>query len=292
MKEQIKQYILNNKKLKEIKDQEEKKDKALFNGFYLIDEMRKQGKTQEEIKQYFLEKQEEEEKQKQIVLKLQDKKKACNIKQNILYNNIIYLIYNQYKNNIDEIMLKYKDKNIGEKTKEKIQEEIKSLFLQDDVFKNDEIFIYIKNNFESYERYYFQINIEISKKEYLQNNGYKFIYNFKFSINYGIYNNCYENIENQKYIDVKAIYSYNDENLIFSNQFTEESQNHNYKYINNIDEIAKSIIKTSNKNKNKVETLKDQLKEIRKSNNNLISDYKLTEENNKIYKIVDTINLY
>lgn len=293
MKKMINDYILNNKKIKDIYEKEKESEKKRQHSYYIIDEMKQQGKTSEEIKQYFLQNKdaEAEEKEKQELLKLQDKKKIYNIKENILYNNIIITIYNKYKNNFDEIIKKYEGKNIGEKTREKIADEIKQLFLNDDVFKNDDIFIYIKNNFD-YGSYYLSITIEISKKQNFTDGGFKYIYDFKLEVNYGKYNNCYENIENKKYIDVKAIYTNNDDRILYSNQFEAEEKNNNYNFIDNVDEIAKNIIKINNKNKLEFEKIKNKLSQIRKNNDSAIDVIKLSYKNLDYYKLPYNINLY
>ena len=292
MKKMIKEYITNNKKLKEIYEKEKEAQEKRQHNYYIIDEMKQQGKTSEEIKSYFLQNQEKEAEEKQAILQLQDKKKIYNIKENIIYNNIIISIYNKYKDDINNIMLKYENKNIGEKTKEKIQNEIKDLLKNDDNFKNDDIFIYVKNDYNSYNRYYLSIHIEISKKENYPDGGYRFIYQYKLSINYGKYTNVYENIENKKYIDVMAIYSYNDEKVLFSSMFDEIEKNNNYKIIPEAEKEAKNIIKLNNNNKIKFESLQEKLKEVKKQNDAAISQLKLSYANDEIYKIKGNINLY
>ena len=292
MKNEIKNYILNNKKLQETKEKEKETKDKIKGSYYIYQELKANNKTEEEIKKEIETYKQQEEEIKKEIENIQNKIKIYNIKENILYNNIIISIYNKYKNNIDDIMAKYENKAIGEKTKEKMQNEIKDLFLQDDVFKNDNIFIYIQNSFNYYERQYLKIIIEITKKQDLDDGGFKYIYNFKLSIDFCKYTNVYENIENKKYIDVMAIYSYNDEKMLFSNQFEEEEKNNNYKYIEDPEKEAKAIIKLYNINKLKFKFLQEKLKDVKDSNNAAISQLKLSYNNDEIYKLKANINLY
>ena len=292
MKKMIKEYILNNKKLQEITEKEKAESNKIGGNYWLFKELKVQGKTDQEIKEELQKQQTAEDEAQKTIQNLQIKKKIYNIKENILYNNIIISIYNKYKNNIDDIMAKYENKAIGDKTKEKIQNEIKETLQKDDVFKNDNIFIYIQNSFNYYDRYYFKITIEINKKQNFNDGGFRYIYQFKMSINYGKYTNVYENIENKKYIDIMAIYNYNDEKVLYSNMFDEEEKNNNYKYIEDPEQTAKNIIKTVEKNKKQFEEIKSKLINIRKTNDASLNNIKLSYQNYDIYKINDRINLY
>ena len=292
MKKMIKDYITNNKKLKELTEKEKQEKDKINGSYWIFKELKAQGKADQEIKEAIQKQQTAEDEAQKTIQNLQTKKKIYNIKENILYNNIIISIYNKYKEDINNIMLKYEGKAIGEKTKEKIQNEIKDILQKDENFKNDDIFIYIQNNFNYYDRYYFKITIELSKKENYPDGGYHFIYQFKMSINYGKYTNCYENIENKKYIDITAIYNYNDEKVLYSDQFDEIEKNNNYNFIEDPEKTAKNIIKEVEKNKKQFETIKNKLIDIRKANDAALHNIKLSYQNYDIYKINDRINLY
>ena len=169
--------------------------------------------------------------------------------------NIIDLAIQIAKNNIDlslneivekellPIIKKYKNKRIGEKTKEKIRNEIK------EYVKNKYNFIIY---FNMYQDYYFS-DIKISFNFYTDDN-IKIGYIEKYSNEKEYNENTFDNL-----------YNYN--------------VNLDYNYINNVKEYAKTLYIKTIKSKKKIDDLRKQIdnekNKINKSLTNHLNDYRL-----------------
>ena len=147
-------------------------------------------------------------------------------------------------------MKKYENKNIGEKTINKIEEEIKD-YLND--LEVDYIYFRLnKNNYDS-DYHFGYLSIE------LKNITIK--YEFNLYRNYG---------KNYNYYDI-----YNQESIIFCS--SKDMIFQNYEYIEDTKKQATYIYNLSKKQKEKVEKLKEEMKEIRNNLNNEISNLKLND---------------
>ena len=187
MKEEIKKYnkILN--ELQKIKEEKEEKENNYISSYEILEKCKSENKTQEEIKEALKENEAKKEAIKKDLESINKKYDIKRIEKNIFYNNLIYNFINKYNNNIIEIIEKYNNKNIGEKTADKIQEEIKNLFIE---FKEKyNIYIYFsvnnKNNY-NYDTLKYTLHIEIIKNDLVYHFCNKLIdlkYEFK------IYNN-------------------------------------------------------------------------------------------------------
>ena len=173
--------------------------------------------------------------------------------QNNLYNLINYdfkkIIYN-------EIFFPYTSKNIGDKTKEKIINEIKSYFKNN---YNIDIYFYFVCDY-NYKGELFNVNfnlniIDISKR---------------YNNNIVEYNSCLyidkeiaitaKDLLKVKYNELDAHFIYNyDENLT-------------YNIIDNINEEAQKIYKTTTKNNEKIKKIIEEFEKTKKENNELLKN--------------------
>ena len=168
----------------------------------------------------------------------------------LVSNNIVKLFIDKYNNGIIDILKKYENKNIGEKTINKIEEEIKD-YLND--LEVDYIYFRLnKNNYDS-DYHFGYLSIE------LKNITIK--YEFNLYRNYG---------KNYNYYDI-----YNQESIIFCS--SKDMIFQNYEYIEDTKKQATYIYNLSKKQKEKVEKLKEEMKEIRNNLNNEISNLKLND---------------
>ena len=155
MKEEIKKYFKNDT----YKLEEEKRN---INDNYILyyDLMQELKDKPEEERKKEIEKynKQQEERQKKLI-SINNNIDIKTIEDNLIYNNIIYLFKENYHNKIMNIMEKYQNKNIGEKTKEKIQEEITELL------KNDNIYASVYFSFGSYSSDIYNLNFTIYRTE-------------------------------------------------------------------------------------------------------------------------------
>lgn len=271
MKEEIKKYLKISYDLQEVIKEINKGEEELHKKQYEVHEYLS-NHTMEETKQHFKNYYKEEtEEEKQKTIDLYNKRKMLSLKLNLQFNNTSYIFLKLYENEFRKVMEKYENKNIGEKTKEKIQEEIKTLLYQNKDFSNCEIYPYFNGDFQNY-----NISIEIRKKQ-----GEKYIYDFKYKFEKKTSYNCYEDATKVFYYTYSTSdfsYCYNSINDLF--------------YIGDTTKEAKRIIKEEERNKKKIEEKKEELKKLVKNYNNFITSYNLNEEKNKSYKIDYTLYLY
>lgn len=189
--------------------------------------------------------------------KIEAKKQVLEIQEKIILNNLYNLINYSFKKIIyNDIFYKYTSKNIGEKTKEKIQNEIKD---------------YYKNNYNIDVYFYFNKNYNY--------NG--FLYDINFNI-YLIdkqkeYNNRIMEYSTYLYIDGETPYhvkdllsvKHNQENAHFIYNYDE---NFNYTIIENIEAEAKKIYTTCKKLNEKAEKLLQDFENIKKENNGFLKN--------------------
>ena len=253
MNKEIKKYEEINKKIdnknKELKEIEEKY-KTFLRGLNFVNFKDKEIKN--ECKNY--EKKEKELKKDLTILEIQKV---------LVSNNIVKLFIDKYNSGIIDILKKDENKNIGEKTTEKIEEEIK------EYLKDLEIeYIYFRLNKNNYDSDYHFGNLSINLKH---------INTIKYEFN------LYRNYDkNYNYYDI-----YNQENTIFCS--SKDMIFQNYEYIEDTKKQAIYIYNLSKKQKEKFEKLKEEMKEIRNNLNEEISKlklkYSLMEELEIQYKI-------
>lgn len=255
MKKEIKKYKEINKKIdnknKELKEIDEKYKTFLrglnFGNF-------KDEDIKNECKNY--EKKEKELKENLTILEIQKV---------LVSNNIVKLFIDKYNSGIIDILKKYENKNIGEKTTEKIEEEIK------DYLKDVEIeYIYFRLNKNNYDSDYHFGNLSINLKH---------INTIKYEFN------LYRNYDkNYNYYDI-----YNQESTIFCS--SKDMIFQNYEYIEDTKKQATYIYNLSKKQKEKFEKLKEEMKEIRNNLNEEISKLKLNYYLMEDLKINYQVNL-
>lgn len=267
MKEEIKKYFNTN-----IYKLEEEKKEINNNYFTYYEKLESLKDRTEEERKKEIEKlnKEREEKNKKLLL-LDNKINQKTIEKNLIYNNIIYLFYKNYHNNIINIMEKYQNKNIGEKTKEKIQEELKELLKQDNIFTS------VYYSFGRYSHDIYELNFTIYENEKAQKN---YSYN-KITFNI-VMCKYYDESDQQKY---NNYYIYRNEttcqNIINNNKIW--NNNTQYEYIKDTNTQAKIILKECKKSIKKVNDLINKAKEEREEHNILLNKYKIHEfENIKI----------
>ena len=241
MNKEIKKYKEINKKITSKLQEIEENDKQLNNIYH----------SAKYVDIFKGEKKQELDNLNKIRYDLEKELKILEIQKVLVSNNIVKLFIDKYNSGIIEILKKYENKNIGEKTTEKIEEEIK------DYLKDVEIeYIYFrlnKNNYDSdYHFGYLSINL-------------KHINTIKYEFN------LYRNYDkNYNYYDI-----YNQESTIFCS--SKDMIFQNYEYIEDTKKQATYIYNLSKKQKEKVEKLKEEMKEIRNNLNNEISNLKLND---------------
>ena len=255
LKENLKENY--NKNIKEFEEIEKKIKKT-------IEEKRKITEKLEKNTTLFLNKEIQEEAFLQNETKIKiDKERniskiqVLEIQKRIILNNLYSLINFDFKKIIyNNIYLKYTSKNIGEKTKEKIQNEVKNYFKTN---YNLNIYFYFNKNY-NYNGYLNDIDFKIylmdEKKEY--NNRileYSTCLYMDGSTPYHIGDlfKVTHNLENAHFI-----YNY-DENII-------------YNIIDNTEKEAKRIFTTSKKLNEKASKLLEEFEKMKKENNNLFKN--------------------
>lgn len=269
VKKLLKSYLKNGEELKEMErekrqHEEEQSDQRYEIHYYLQNHTFEE--TREHFKDYYKKETEEEQNNYNLFIKNLECKR---IENNIYYNNLIAYLLRITKPKIIETMEKYQNKNIGEKTKEKIQQEIKE-HLQQYFYNNENIYIYFHGDYNN-----FELSAEIRKQK-----EDKFYYSLKFTIEKTTYNNSYTDNK-----DVINYYLYVSRPFNYSKERIDE----NY-HMENIKTIAKNIIKETEKAKKQLEKEKQKLVELRKNHNSFIDIYCLEHEEQ--YKIKDSITLY
>ena len=243
MKKEIKKYEEINKKITSKLQEMEENDKQLDNIYHNCKIDIFKGEKKQELDN--LHKQEKDLKKDLTILKIQKV---------LVSNNIVKLFIDKYNNGIIEILKKYENKNIGDKTTEKIEEEIK------DYLNDLEVeYIYFRLNKNNYNSEY---NLGYLSIEF--NNLIKIKYEFKLYSNYD---------KKYNYYDIINIYQYNDYNLIYCS--SEDMIFTKYEYIEDVKKQATYIYNLSKKQKEKFEKLKEEMKEIRNNLNDEIRILKL-----------------
>lgn len=167
------------------------------------------------------------------IKKCNEKLELNNLKIAILKNNIHYLFKNDFAP-LEEKMLNYwETKKIGEKTKEKIENEIK-LFFQNNYNVNVGNYISVKNDYYSQE---FEIVLY-----FLNDNNFK-----DFTLEY-----------NEEFKIILSKSKYNNYELVkgYYNNIVE------YVELKDLNKKAKELLKEYNKTKEKIEKLRLQQKEL------------------------------
>lgn len=154
-----------------------------------------------------------------------DTLKKANLKMNILVNNIINMFIVEDYDNIINTLKKYQNKRIGEKTREKIQEDIKSL---NSLFE----FVYIHNGYNSYDSNNWTLSIELKNETFTHSR-------VEIKLEFKYYKNAYEDSEGY---------------FIYINGYSKDK----YIYRTDIDTLANNIINDYNKTREEIEELKKQ----------------------------------
>lgn len=170
-------------------------------------------------KEYYMEKAKDFRSQDHDILK------KANLKMNILVNNIINMFIVEDYDKIINTLKKYQNKRIGEKTREKIEEDIKSL-------NNLYEFVYIHNGHNSWDSNNWTLSIELKNETYTHSR-------VKIKLEFQYYKNAYE--DTQGY-------------FIYINGYSKDK----YIYRHDIDTLVNNIINDYNKTKQEVEELKKQ----------------------------------
>ena len=197
------------------------------------------------------------EKQENKQKKIEAKKQVLEIQEKIILNNLYNLINYSFKKIIyNDIFYTYTSKNIGEKTKEKIQNEIK------DYYKNNyniDVYFYFKKNY-NYNGFLYDINFNIylidKQKEY--NNRI---------MEYSSY--LYMDGETPYHVKDLLSVKHNQENAHFIYNYDEDF---NYTIIENIEAEAKKIYTTCKKLNEKAEKLLQDFENIKKENNGFLKN--------------------
>ena len=264
MKEELKKYF--NINIYKVEEERRKLNDNYILYYELLEQIKERPEEERKkaIEEY---NKQQEEREKQVKL-LNNKIDILTIQKNLLYNNIIYLFYKNYHNKIMEIMEKYQNKSIGEKTREKLQNEIK------EELKKDNLFINVYFSFGSYSCDIYQLNFTIYQTEEEQKN---YSYNkIGFTFNLCDY---YQDKDKESY---KNYFIYRNDktslNIINNNKIWDN--NEQYNYINDTRKQATIILKESKKSIEKVKKLIKQAAEEREKQNNLLNQYKIHDFDN------------
>ena len=233
IKKEYQKIITKNEELRgaieTIKASEEQNDKEIKQAYNNITNWKE--RTEEQTKR--LEELSNEEK------RLQTSKKEVETMQQLLINNLLFIQQELLKEASQLLKTsKYYKKPFGEKTKEKMQEEIKEALINK---YNINIYLYINQSME---------------------------YNRENEHNY---EQCYE--ISLYYEDFYYIYETKQEKIrVFDNStyFYYWGDNTRYININNLENESKKIIDKYNKSMGKIEKLNKQIEEIRQENNKKI----------------------
>lgn len=151
--------------------------------------------------------------------------KKANLKMNILVNNIITMFIVEDYDKIIATLKKYQNKRIGEKTRQKMEEDIKSL---------NQLYQYvdIHNGYNSWDSNNWTLSIELKNETYPHSR-------VKIKLEFQYYNNAYQ--DTQGY-------------MVYINGYSKK----NYIYRDDIDTLVNNIINDYNKTRQEVEELKKQ----------------------------------
>lgn len=170
-------------------------------------------------KEYFKEKGKDFRSQDNDILK------KANLKMNILVNNIIAMFIVEDYNKIITTLKKYQNKRIGEKTRQKIEEDIKSL---NPMYQ----YVDIRNGCYDWDNNNWTLSIELKNETYTHSR-------VKIKLEFQYYKNAYQ--DTQGY-------------MIYINGYNKEK----YIYRDDIDTLVNNIINDYNKTRQEVEELKKQ----------------------------------
>jgi hypothetical protein len=179
-----------------------------------------------------------------------------NIKKALIQNNLYNLINYDFKKIIyNDIFYKYTCKNIGDKTKQKMIDEIKAYYKNN---YNIDIYFYFIREY-NYKGELFNINFDINiidtEKRY-NNDIVK--YSTCLYIDNSITCNIAKDLLKIKYNELDAHFVYNyDENFA-------------YNIIENINEEAQKIYKTTTKNNEKIKKIIEDFETTKKANNEML----------------------
>lgn len=262
LRNEIEKYT---KKINEIEENQKKLDEINKKFKEITKNLSYEDLKKEEIKQKL---DNLNEKEKELINNI----KLLEIEKNLISNNVVYLFIQKYNKGIIEILKKYENKNIGEKTSEKIEEEIKDYLTDLEVE-----YIYFRLNKNNYDSEYNLGDLTIKTK----NIGIK--YYFKKYRNYG------REIE-YNYYDICNYYGYNEERNLYCS--SKDMIFQNYEYIEDTKKQATYIYNLNKKQKAKFEKLKEEMKEIRNNLDEEISKLKLNNSISKNLEIDYQVNLY
>ena len=170
-------------------------------------------------KEYFMEKEKDFRSQDYSILK------KATLKMNILTNNIINMFIVEDYDKIINTLKKYQNKRIGEKTREKIQEDIKSI---NTMYQ----YVYIHNGYYTWDCNNWTLSIELKNETFTHSR-------VRIKLEFQYYKNAYQ--DTQGYV-------------VYINGYSKE----NYIYRHDIDTLANNIINDYNKTKQEIEELKKQ----------------------------------
>lgn len=168
-----------------------------------------------------------------LIKKYQNKIELNKIKIAVLKNNIHFLFKNDFASLEEKMVYYWENRNIGEKTKQKIENEIKEYF-KDNYNVNIGNYISVKNNHYSRE---FEITLYFLNNDNFRDYTLEYNEEFKIIFSKSQYNN------NEL---VKSYYS----NIV------------EYVELKDLNNRAKELLKEYNKTKEKIEKLKMQQKEL------------------------------
>ena len=201
MKEDFKKYLKSNEEVKKIYNLIQKNEEEAWKIRDMIS-LYLQNHSMEDTKKHFEGEKEKKEALQNECIALYEKQKKASLENNLLYNNFIYKFLENKEKNIRDIITKYENKAIGEKTKEKIQNEIKEEVKTIEFFKNVEIYPYFNGDFKNY-----KISLEIREKDKNE----RFMYDVKLEFEKKTTYNSYEDITKEIYYTSLAEgFKYND----------------------------------------------------------------------------------
>lgn len=170
-------------------------------------------------KEYFTEKGKDFRSQDHDIIKI------TSLKMNIQVNNIISTFIKEDYQKVIDTLKKYQNKRIGEKTREKIQEDIKSL---NGLYE----FVHIHHGYYNWDCNNWTLSIELKNETYTHSR-------VKIKLEFQYYKNAYEDTNGY---------------VVYINDYNKDK----YIYRNNIDMLANNIINDYNKTRQEIEDLKKQ----------------------------------
>ena len=274
--ETIKELIKNTLENRKLYDQKKDSEIKGVNTYEKIQILKAEGKNDEEIKELISSdewrtKQDEEIKQHTELL---ENIKINHLQAQLLKNKWLKEFMQANDKNIIETLKKYENKNIGDKTKEKINNDIKEIVKSYINRPKAEIYIYFSlGNYYSSEKA--SLHFEIRE----QDNQEKYIYKLSFAYRFYIYNNQYTDGEEKSYqIEFdNCYYLYNSKN---GYRFTQEDTSK---------KNVKKLLNESRRQKERIEKLINQAKDIRKELASFVDSYSLeshdSDELNQPYEV-------